>query len=175
MRIEFVEKNYDIGTKLKNLFEKKLGKLDRYFDDDAKARVVCSFQNKIYKLELTITNKNKLFRAEVIGENMYENIDFALPKIERQIVKASSKSKSKVFKNVSTTELEFIDEIPAEKPLKVVRSKRFELEPLTLDDAENNLEALGHSFYVFLNAKSGCVNVLYKRNDGDLGLIEVDF
>ena len=175
MDIKYVSKNYKISDRFKEILEKKLSKLEKYFSKNYEVKVNCAQVGDMDKLEVTINADGLFIRSEVMSDNMYNNIDLSMPKIERQIVKASSKSKSKVFKNVSTTELEFIDEIPTEKPLKVVRSKRFELEPLTLDDAENNLEALGHSFYVFLNAKSGCVNVLYKRNDGDLGLIEVDF
>ena len=173
MKIEFVEKNYDIGTKLKNLMQKKVDKLDRYFEDDAKARIVCSLQNKTFKLELTITCKKRLFRAEVVGENMYENIDFALPKIERQIVKFSKREKD-LFKK-SAFELgvfEFLTEEPQEKEKSIFKTKTFDLAPMTEEEAKLNMEMVGHEFYVFLNAKYNRVCVLYTRQDGDLGMIE---
>lgn len=176
MKIEFVEKNYDIGVKLKDLIDKKISKLDRYFEDDAKARVVCSLQNKIYKLELTITNKKKLFRAEVVGENMYENIDSALPKIERQIIKCSKKQKDLFKKSAfDVSKLEFLPELPEDEEKKIYKVKEFELSPQTIEDAIQSMEEVGHQFYVFLNAKSNKVNVLYTRYDGELGVIECNY
>ena len=173
MKIEFAEKNYDIGTKLKNLMQKKVDKLDRYFEDDAKGRIVCSLQNKTFKLELTITSKKRVFRAEVIGENMYENIDFALPKIERQIIKYSKKSKD-LFRRTAfdPAELEFLTEVPEEKEKSIFKTKTFDLVPMTEEEAKLNMEMVGHQFYVFLNAKNNRVCVLYTRQDGELGMIE---
>lgn len=176
MKIEFVEKNYDIGNRLKDLITKKIEKLDRYFGDNAVARVVCSLQNKTYKLELTVTNKGLLYRAEVTGENMYENIDFALPKIERQIIKQSQRRKD-LFKDnaFESSSFLFLDEEPKEEKKEIYKTKKFELDPITVEDAEMNLEAVDHNFYVFLNAETGMVNVLYRRKDGKLGLIECNY
>lgn len=173
MKIEFVERNYDIGTKLKNLYQKKLDKLDRYFEDDAKARIVCSLQNKTYKLEVTITSKKRLFRAEVVGENMYENIDSALPKIERQIIKCSKRERDLFKKSAfELANLEFLTEVPEEKEKSIYKTKQFDLVPMTIEEAILNMEMVGHQFYVFLNAQNNRVCVLYTRADGDLGVIQ---
>lgn len=173
MRIEFVEKNYDIGQSLKKIIQKKVDKLDRYFDDDAKARVVCSLQNKTYKLELTITSKSKIFRAEVVGENMYDNIDTALPKIERQIIKCAKRAKDLFRKTAfGMPEFEFLPELPEDEEKKIYKTKEFDLYPMSIEDAIENMEFVGHEFYVFLNEKSNKVNVLYTRRDGELGVIE---
>lgn len=176
MKIEFVERNYDIGTKLKNLIQKKVDKLDRYFDENAKARVVCSLQNKTYKLELTIINKKKVFRAEVIGENMYENIDFALPKIERQVIKCSKREKDLFKKSAFEVEnYEFLEELPEDVEKKIYKTKEFELTPMCIEDAIENMAMLEHQFYVFLNEKSKKINILYNRRDGELGVIECNY
>lgn len=176
MKIEFVERNYDIGKRLKEVISKKVEKLDRYFGENALARVVCSLQNKTYKLELTVTNNSMLYRAEVTGENMYENIDFALPKIERQILRQSDKKKNLFKSNAfDIPSLLFLDEMPEKKKEEIYKKKSFDLEPITVEDAEYNLEAIDHDFYVFLNAETGKVNVLYKRNDEKLGLIECNY
>ncbi len=175
MNINYVSKNYKISDRFKEIIEKKLSKLEKYFSKNCDIKVNCSQIGDMDKLEVTINADGLFIRGEVMSDNMYNNIDLVMPKVEKQIIKTSTKSKSKVFKSQTDSVLEYLKEAPVDKPLKVVKSKKFELEPLTLEDAESNLEALGHSFYVFLNAKSGCVNVIYKRNDGDLGLIEVDF
>lgn len=84
MKIEIVERNYDVGKRLQSLIEKKLKKLERYFPDDAKATVVCRQEKKNYIMEVSITNKNGFYRSEVTGENMFENLDMALPKVENK-------------------------------------------------------------------------------------------
>lgn len=176
MKIEFVEKGYDIGHKLTDIITKKVSKLDRYFEDDAKARVVCSLQNKTFKLELTIVNKKKIFRAEVIGENMYENIDNVLPKIERQIIKCSKRTKDLFRKTAfDMSSLEFLPETPDDIEKKVYKTKEFDLFPMSIEDAIENMELLEHDFYVFLNEKSNKINVLYNRRDGELGVIECNY
>ena len=176
MKIEFVEKNYDIGNKLKDLITRKVSKLDRYFEDDSKARVVCSLQNKTFKLELTITAKKKLFRAEVVGENMYDNIDSVLPKIERQIIKCSKRTKDLFRKTAfDASVLEFLPELPEDQEKRIHKTKEFELAPMSIEEAIENMELVEHDFYIFLNEKSHKVNVLYKRHGGDLGVIEVNY
>ena len=176
MKLELVERNYDIGARLATIIAKKISKLDKYFVDEARARVVCKLENKTFKLELTITSKGLLYRAEVIGENMYENIDSVLPKIERQILKSSDKKKDSFKKTAfENEELMFVEEKPVYKAKDIIKRKSFDLDPITVDDAKVMLEDVGHDFYVFLNAESGKVNVLYKRYDDKLGLIELNY
>lgn len=175
MKIEFVERNYDIGERLKDIITKKVNKLDRYFGADAEARVVCKLENKTYKLELTIKNKGLLYRSEVTGENMYENIDLALPKIERQIIKQSEKRRDKFLKNAfDEKDFLFLEEKPAPEPKEIVKTKQYSLDPITIEDAKEFMEAIDHDFYVFLNAETNQFNIIYKRRDGELGLIEID-
>lgn len=176
MKLELVERNYNISAHLATIIAKKINKLDKYFPNEARARVVCKLENKTHKLELTITSKGLLYRAEVVGENMYENIDLALPKIERQILKASGK-KREGFRDdaFDTQEFAFIDQMPVNKPKDIIKRKTFNLDPITVEDAKTMLEDVDHNFYVFLNAETGKVNVLYKRYDDQLGLIELEY
>ena len=134
--------------------------------------MACSEQNDICKLEITINSAGLFIRSEVASDNMYNNIDLSMPKLERQIVKNTKKYKNKFASNDLFDALEFLDEEPQIETKKVVKKKTFELDPMTVEDAEAYMEAVGHSFYVFLNAETGEINVLYKRNDGNLGLIE---
>ena len=104
---------------------------------------------------------------------MYENIDLAIPKLEKQIIRHHDKIKSKKFK---IKELDYampvVEEAVKEPEKKVVRSKSYVLVPMTVEDAIEEMELVGHDFYVFANKSTGNVNVLYARNDGDYGLIE---
>lgn len=176
MKIEIVERNYDVGVRLRTLFEKKIEKLDRYFQDTATARVVCASEGKRFKLELTVKNKGNIYRSEAYGENMYENIDVVLPKIERQILKYYQKNRDKLKKTaLDVPTFEFIEEAPKPEEKSIYKHKTFELDPITVEDAKEYLENLEHDFYVFLNAETGKVNVLYNRKDGELGLIECNY
>ena len=96
MKISYTSKNYNISDKFKDILEKKLAKLERYFDEDVSVKVNCIEQAKQDKLEVTINARGMFFRSEVLSDNMYNNIDLALPKIEKQIIKQGSKFKSKL-------------------------------------------------------------------------------
>ena len=174
MKIEISAKNYTVSTKLQALIEKKVGKLDKYLEDDAAANIVCKQDGKICKLELNVRSKGMFYRSEVQGENMYVNIDVALAKVERQIVKTADKLKTKFRKGADfNADFIYFDEKPEEETHKLVKTKTFELEPISVEDAQIALENLDNNFYVFLNRETNNVNVIYKRNDGNYGVIEV--
>lgn len=172
MKIKFVERNYKIADRFKEVMKAKLEKLKRYFGDDATVTVACVKQNKQEKLEITVSNKGLLFRSEVMSDNMYDNIDLALPKLEKQIVRNREK---KIDAKKKKNDFEFIYEMPEVKLPEVFKKKSFNLDPMSEDEAKDAIERLGHTFYIFLNAESGKVNVLYRRNDGKFGLIEVNY
>lgn len=171
MRIEFLTKNYNPSDKLKDLITKKVDRLDKFFEEDMKIKVLLKQANDVYTLELTLVQDSKVLRSEVSGDNMYNNIDDALPKLEKQIIKHHDKVASK-FKKFRAKEFVEPEATPIEKTRTVVKRKEYELTPMTVDDAIEELELVGHSFYVFENKTTSKVNVLYKRNDGDYGLIE---
>lgn len=171
MKITFVEKKYKISPRFKEIMTEKLQKLDKYLTEDATARIVGSKQNKNEKLEVTITDKGLLFRSEVLSDNNYDNIDLALPKLEKQIVR--NKQKLSDNRKTAPKTFEFLTEVPEFKLPEISKKKVFELDPIMVEEAKDAIERLGHSFYIFLNAETGKVNVLYKRNDEKYGLIEV--
>lgn len=175
MKVKFVEKNYKIADRFKEVVTSKLEKLDKYFGSGASATVACVKQNKIEKLEITVTNKGLLFRSEVSGENMYNNIDLALPKLEKQIIRNREKKLDSKKKKVVDESLEFLYEMPEIELPEIYKKKVFNIDPMLVEDAKYALERLDHNFYIFLNAESGKVNVLYRRNDGKYGLIEVNY
>lgn len=178
MKIEFLCKNYDASDKLKALIEKKVQRLDKFFDDDTRIKIMLKkgntrSSNDLYTLELTVLLNGVVLRAEVTSDNMYSNIDFAIPKLEKQIIRHHKKieSKSKKFR---IKDLVPIEEVEAEEQVErsLVRSKCYTLVPMSIDDAIEELELVGHNFYVFLNKATNAINVLYVRNDGNYGLIE---
>lgn len=176
MRIEIAAKDYKVSDRLDEIIRHKINKLDRYFNDNAEVKVLCKKERDLYKMEVNITAKGVFYRAEVSSlENMYINIDLALPKIEKQIVKNKEKMASK-FKSdaFAKSGFEFVDDTPElYKESKIVKHKSFEVEELSEEDAMFMLEATDHNFYIYLNAETGKVNVIYRRNDGNYGNIEV--
>ena len=177
MKIEINSKNYNVSEKLREIITKKIERLDRYFFDDASAYVLCKYENEQYKMEITIRDRRTTFRSEVSGDNMYENIDHALPKVERQIYKNKDKLKDRIRANsFDTKEFLFLADEPKVQPSKISRKKTFELEPIDIEEAILALDSTDHDFYVFLNAETNKVNVLYKRNNNrDFGQIELDY
>ena len=172
MKIEINSKNYNVSEKLKDIIERKVGKLDKYFNDDAIAKVNCKMEGQTCKLELTVRSRGLFYRAEVTGDNMYENIDLALPKVERQIIKYGDKFFTRLKKDSLNKDYLFFEEAPVFKKSEVVRKKSFELEPISVEDAQVFVDTIDNNFYIFLNRETGRVNILYKRQDGNLGLIE---
>lgn len=173
MKIDILGRNYEVAERLKAITEKKLSKLDKYFTDaDTKAKVVFKKEASSLTTEVMLDYAGKLVRATATGDNFYDNIDVVIPKLEGQIRKYRTRfdkhQKNVAFKEAAVFETADRDE----KTPEVVKDKKFKLQPMTVNEAIEEMELLGHSFYVFKEAKSNTVQILYKRNDGDLGLIE---
>ncbi|MCH5161668.1 MAG: ribosome-associated translation inhibitor RaiA [Clostridiales bacterium] len=180
MRIEYLTKNYDPSDKLKAVIDKKVQKLDKFFEDDTRIKIALKKGNTrntddLYTLELTIMLDGTVMRAEVTSDNMYSNIDLALPKLEKQIIRHHKKIESKTKKFRLKDMSAVVEDVPEEEVKEektIVRSKCYTLIPMSIDDAVEELELVGHNFYVFLNKATDSINVLYVRNDGNYGLIE---
>ena len=166
MRLEIVGKNYIVADRLRTVIEQKLDKLDKYFVDDVFTRVVCREEGKgRHLMEITIKVGGRILRAEVSSDNMYDNIDLALPKLERQI----RKYRTKLDKQVKITSTGEVEDVEVQR---IVRSKQFEVVPMTVEEAMLQIELLGHEFFVFLNVDNNRINVVYKRKDGDYGILD---
>lgn len=175
MKIEIVDRgNYKVSERLKKIITNKLERLNKYFDDDASAKVVCYKQNKQDKLEITLSSKGFLYRSEVSSSSMYDNIDLALPKLEKQIVRAIDKKKDLKRRGKEVIPFEFLEEEPEELP-EIFKRKTFDLVPMGIEEARYSIERIGNDFYIFLNSRTGRVNVLYRRRDGKFGLIDVRY
>ena len=174
MKFAFTVKNYEVTEKLRKITEQKLSKLDKYFTGvEAFAKVKFKKQAQTLTTEVMLDYAGKLVRASVSGDNFYDNIDLVLPKLEGQIRKHRTRF-DKHNKNMAYREASIFDENQEVENSKIdlVKEKKFKLVPMTLEEAEEEMELLGHNFYVFLDAKTNTIQVLYKRYDGDLGLIE---
>ena len=176
MRIIITGKGMDVSDYLKDLVEKKVSKLDRYFWKDTEAHVTMSIQRSRHIVEVTIPFDGVILRGEEATGDMYASIDGVLRKIEKQIHKHRTALKKKLHESAFDQEAyEYHDEMEEEALPKIVRTKRFVVKPMDLGEAQMQMEMLGHQFFVFRNAITGEVNVLYRRGDGDLGLIEPDY
>ena len=158
--------------------EEKLGKLDKYFAEETKADVTLSVNRNDQKVEVTIPVKGGIIRAEEVSEDMYASIDMVEETIERQLVKYKNKlvDKKKSYRDNFTNdyiEADYEDE--DEDVVKIVRTKSFGIKPMDAEEACIQMELLGHNFFVFLNAETDEVNVVYKRKGGTFGLIEPNF
>ena len=176
MRINIIGKNIEVSDYLRDMVEKKVSKLERYFPKDTQVIVTMAVARSRHIVEVTIPADGVVLRAEEVTGDMYASIDNALDKLERQLHKhrtrLSRQLKSEAFK---TDEPLYSDVFDDEDQKKVVKVKRFNAKPMTVDEAIMQMELVGHSFYVFFNAQTNRANVLYMRRDGNLGLIETTF
>lgn len=176
MRIELISKGYNEGNRLVSVIEKKLSKFDKFFSEEGKAKIKLSTVGKDkFTMEITIDFSGSIVRSEITSDNMYDNIDLIIPKLERQIAKYRDRMLSKQPKKALPLKLD--EEIaPAkEKAGKVVKVKNFDISIITVDEAVAELEILDHDFYVFVNAENNKVSVVYKRHDGDYGLLTPEY
>ena len=169
-------RNIDITDGLRTAVEDKLGKLERYFTADTEIIVTLSVEKERQKIEVTIPVKGNIIRSEQVSNDMYVSIDLVEEIIERQLRKYKTKIINKK-QNVETFEPEFIEKDYEDdtNEIKIIRTKKFGFKPMYPEDACVQMELLGHNFFVFLNAETEEVNVVYKRKGNTYGLIEPDF
>jgi len=180
MRLDVRGRNIEITDALKDYTTKRLSKLERYIDDTKTAQVALSLEGEDHKVEVTIPLNGFILRGEVSGEDMYSSIDMVIEKLDKQM----EKHKTKLYKSHRGVGLRqaMADEIKRQleradttEKFKILRTKRFALKPMDEEEAIMQMNLLGHTFFVFFNAESDEVNVVYKRKDGNYGLIEPDF
>jgi putative sigma-54 modulation protein len=168
-------KNIALTDALKSTVEKKLNKLEKYFNPEVEVHATLSVQKNRQTIEVTIPFEGALLRGEESTSDMYSSIDNVIDKLERQIMK----HKTRVEKRIHEGSIKLMG-VPGgtedydDEP-KVVRTKRFAVKPMDVDEAVMQMDLLGHDFFVFRNSESNEVNVVYKRKDGNYGLIEPEF
>ena len=176
MRFVIVGRNLEVTPGLRSTIEEKIGKLGRYFNPDTEVNVALSVQKERQNIEVTIPIKGTIIRAEESSNDMYVSIDLVEEIIERQILKYLKKLIDRKQSSPAFSDAFLQEDTPvAEEEIKIVKTKRFAVKPMDPEEACLQMELLGHSFYVFLNAEDDQVCVVYKRKGGTYGLIEPEF
>ncbi len=175
MKYIIVGKNIEVTPGLRSAVEDKIGKLERYFTEETEVHVTLSVEKERQKIEVTIPVKGSIIRSEQVSNDMYVSIDLVEEIIERQLKKyknklVDQKQSSGFFKQ------EYIDkEYMEDEEVKIIRSKKFDIKPMYPEDACIQMELLGHNFFVFCNAETEQINVVYKRKGNTYGLIEPEY
>ncbi|MBQ8319083.1 MAG: ribosome-associated translation inhibitor RaiA [Lachnospiraceae bacterium] len=168
-------KNIEVTEGLKSAIYEKLGRLEKFFAQDTDVQVTFSVEKERQKIEVTIPMKGHIIRAEQASEDMYVSIDLVVEVIERQVTRYKKKITDKE-QNASFFQSDFFDvDDDDDEEIKIIRSKRFAVKPMYPEDACVQMELLGHNFFVFRNAETDEVNVVYKRKGNTYGLIEPEF
>ena len=170
-------KNIAVTPGLKSCIEQKLGKLERYFTPETEIIVTLSVEKERQKIEVTIPVKGHIIRSEQSSNDMYVSIDLVEEVIERQLRKYKNKlvARNQEGSNFKQEFFESEDTSSEDDEIKIIRTKRFGIKPMFPEDACIQMDLLGHDFYVFFNAETEEVNVVYKRKNGTFGLIEPEF
>ena len=178
MKVTVIAKNIELTPAIKDMVEKKISKLDKYFDPNVEAKATLSVKKNRQIIEVTIPFNGVILRGEEGTEDLYKSIDLVEEKLERQI----RKQKTKLSRRNSTGSLRYPDfnsidtnEEEDEEDSKVVKTKSFDVKPMSSEEAILQMELLGHNFFVYQDWKTSKVNVVYKRKDGNYGLIEPEY
>ena len=168
-------KNIEITQGLRSAVESKIGKLEKYFTQDTEVHVTLSVEKDRQKIEVTIPVKGSIIRSEQTSNDMYVSIDLVEEVIERQLKKYKNKITDKHQSGVNVQQAFIEKEYPEEEEVQIVRTKKFDIKPMYPEDACIQMELLGHNFFVFFNAETEQVNVVYKRKGNTYGLIEPEY
>ena len=172
MRIKITGRNIELTEGLKAAVEDKLNKLEKYFTPDTDVYVTLSVEKERQKAEVTIPAKGNYIRSEQVSNDMYVSIDLVEEVIERQLRKYKNKIADKQ-QEAGNFQKEYLEhDYLEDEDIQIIRTKKFGMKPMYPEDACVQMELLGHTFFVFRNAETDEVNVVYKRKNNTYGLIE---
>ncbi len=179
MKYTIIGKNIEITESIRQAIETKLSRMDKYFviNDDVECRAVARSYNVGAKVELTIFTKEMIFRAEVKNNDLYAAVDLAVDKLEGQMRKLKTRMDRRsnpMGLGASIAYEELLDEEEEDENDEVVRTKSVYLKPYTVEEAITKMEAIGHTFFLYIDADDNAVSVLYKRNDGGYGILQAE-
>ncbi len=179
MKLTIKSRNFEVTDTVEEYVKKKMEKLNKYFDQIMEATAMVSAEKNRQIFEVTLQAKKAIIRAEEESNNIYTSIDRVVEKLERQIKKYKSKLYSKsIGEQNKSMDAQLLqdkkDEVASieDEDIKIVKTKKFVIKPMTSEEASLQMELLGHNFFVFNNEATDQINVIYKRKDGNFGLIE---
>ena len=176
MKVTVIAKNIELTQALKDMVQKKISKLEKYFEGQVEAKATLSVQKNRQIVEVTIPFNGGILRGEEETEDMYKSIDLVEDKLERQIRKQKTRLSRKnngslKFAAFNDNTLDKVEEDEG----SLVKVKKFAVKPMDSEEAILQMDLLGHNFFVYQDAESSKVNVVYKRKDGNYGLLEPEF
>lgn len=175
MKFVIVGKNMEVTPALDAAIRDKIGKLDRFLAEQTEVHVTMDVTKDRHKMEVTIPVHDSIIRAEQVSNDMYVSLDLVEEIIERQLKKYKNKIIDKHQAAETAFRQEYLDrEYLDDEEIRIVRTKQFDMKPMYPEDACVQMELLGHNFYVFCNAETEQINVVYKRKGNTYGLIEPD-
>lgn len=172
MRITLFGKNVEVSEYMRETAEKKLSKLSKYFPEDTEAQVTLSVERNRQIVEVTIPYEGRILRGEEVTGDMYASLDNVGAKLEKQVERYRTRAARNKRAVEAAPAPAYAPEEEEDDAPRIVRNKKFEIRPMSEEEAMLQMEMLGHSFFVFENAATGEINVLYLRKDGNYGLIE---
>ncbi len=175
MRYIISGKNIEVTEGLKTAVYEKIGKLERYFTPDTEIHVTMNVEKERQKIEVTIPMKGSMVRAEQTSNDMYVSIDLVEEIIERQLRKYKNKIIEKKQAAANLNQAFMDDDFEEDDTIKIIRTKKFAIKPMDPEEACVQMELLGHNFFVYRNAETDEVNVVYKRKGNTYGLIEPEY
>ncbi len=176
MKFTFTDKKVSLPKSVHSYAEKKVGKLDRYFRNDAEAALVFSVEKDRNNVELTVRSGSTILRVSESTSDMFASIDAAVSSMERQLRKNKARLEKRLRQDAferTVDEQSSFAPVEEEREFQVMRTKRFPIKPMTVEEAILQMNLLGHTFFAFKNEEmDGAFSVVYRRNDGGYGLIE---
>ena len=175
MKTNIYSRKVELGNEKKEMLIKKIDKLGKFFNDEASADIVVSEQKDKMIVEVTIRTADMIYRAEERNEEVYNAADDIVDSITRQIRKNKTRLAKRLREGISK-EIDFFTDIPEENDdvIKIVKTKTHQVKPMSAEEAVLQMNLLGHSFYIFKNAQTNTTDIVYRRKDGNYGLIETN-
>ena len=174
MKTTIVARKMDLTDGMKEYVEKKLTKLDKFFDDNTEAKITMSVEKSRQKIEATIFSHNTIFRVEQITSDMYVTMDKIIDDMERQIRKHKTRLEKRLKKDAFADMGVYDVPVDEEKEFNIIKTKSLTTKPMSNEEAILQMNLLGHSFFVFKNSENEQNNIVYKRKDGNYGIIEIN-
>lgn len=176
MKITLRGKNIEITEAIEEKVSEKLSKLDKYFivSENVEAKVLVRTYHYGQKIEVTIPTEYVLLRAEVVDQDLYNAIDLVIDKLEGQIRKYKTRLNRKSKDNKLAFNLASIEPLEDEEEDVLVKTKTITPKPMDMEEAIMQMELIGHSFFVYRDTETDAISIVYRRNDGDYGLIETE-